>query len=411
MKTMNCRFCNKELTHVFADLGFSPLANSLLHKDELNTDEQFYPLKAFVCTSCFLVQLEEYENPDNIFTNYVYFSSYSESWLKHAEKYVDTITNRFKFDHNSLVIEIASNDGYLLQYFMKKGVPILGIEPAKNIAKIAQEKKIPTITKFFGTDTAKELVGQGTKADLLIGNNVLAHVPNLNDFVKGLKILLKENGIITMEFPHLLQLIRQNLFDTIYHEHFSYLSLFTVQMIFKFHGLDIFDVEEIPTHGGSLRIYAKHIENNQLSASPSIVNILRKEEEFGLRNLSTYINFISKIEKVKKDLTNFLLTVKRSGKIVVGYGAPAKANTLLNYCKIGSDLIQYTVDRSPYKQGLYLPGTHIPIMQPEKIFETKPDYILIFPWNLKGEIMEQLNNIHEWGGKFVIPIPELRIYP
>lgn len=281
----------------------------------------------------------------------------------------------------------------------------------KNIAKIAQGKNIPTITKFFGVDTAEEIVRQGTKADLLIGNNVLAHVPNLNDFVKGLKILLKENGVITMEFPHLLQLIKQNLFDTIYHEHFSYLSLLTVQMIFRFHGLDIFDVEEIPTHGGSLRIYAKHIENTQIFQSPSVINILHKEEEFGLREMSPYINFINKIEKVKEDLRNFLLTVKKSGKIVVGYGAPAKANTLLNYCKIDSNLVKYTVDRSPYKQGLYLPGTHIPIMQPEKIFETKPDYILIFPWNLKEEIMEQLSEIRQWGAKFVIPIPELRVYP
>jgi len=411
MKLHKCRFCNAELTQVFVDLGMSPLSNSFLSSNMLNHAEPFYPLRTFVCNECFLVQLEEFESPKHIFTDYVYFSSYSESWLKHAEDYVNMIMRKFKLDKNSLVVEIASNDGYLLQYFKKKSVPILGIEPAMNVAKIAEEKGIPTLIKFFGVETAKEIVVTGKQADLLIGNNVLAHVPNLNDFVSGMKILLKKDGIITIEFPHLLQLIRQNQFDTIYHEHFSYFSLSVVQKVFSAHGLTIFDVEELSTHGGSLRVYARHTENKAFLINQSVNILLQKEKDFGLIDISTYTKFPERVIAVKQTLRNFFITAKNSGKTIVCYGAPAKGNTLLNYCGIGLDFVDYVVDRSPHKQGLYLPGTHIPIKAPEKILETKPDYLLILPWNLTDEIMAQMSYIRKWDGKFVIPIPEVKIYP
>ena len=411
MKLHKCRFCNAELTQIFVDLGMSPLANSFLSSNMLNHTESFYPLRTFVCNECFLVQLEEFESPEHIFTDYAYFSSYSETWLKHAEDYVNMIMQRFRLDKNSLVVEIASNDGYLLQYFKKKSVPILGIEPATNVAKIAEEKGIPTIIKFFGVETAKKLADTSKQADLLVGNNVLAHVPNLNDFVSGMKILLKQDGIITMEFPHLLQLIRQNQFDTIYHEHFSYFSLSMVQRVFSTHGLTIFDVEELSTHGGSLRVYAKHTENNTFLVNQSVNILLQKEKDFGLTDISTYTKFPERVIAVKQMLRDFFITAKNSGKTIVCYGAPAKGNTLLNYCGIGLDFVDYAVDRSPHKQGLYLPGTHIPIKTPEKILETKPDYLLILPWNLKDEIISQMSYIRKWGGKFVIPIPEVKIYP
>ena len=410
MKPHNCRFCGAELTQVFVDLGMSPLANSFLNSDILNQSEPFYPLRTLVCSGCFLVQLEEFESPENIFTSYAYFSSYSESWLKHAEDYVNMMISRFEFDNNSQIIEIASNDGYLLQYFKKKRIPILGIEPASNVAKVAEERGIPTITKFFGVETAKELVLAGKQADLLLGNNVLAHVPNLNDFVAGMKILLKADGIITMEFPHLLQLIQQNQFDTIYHEHFSYFSLLTVQKIFSFHGLSIFDVDELSTHGGSLRIYARHTENNTLQINQKVNMFVQKEERFGLTKISTYKDFQERVNVVRENIINFFITAKNDGKKIICYGAPAKGNTLLNYCAIDSDFIDYTVDRSPHKQGLYLPGTHIPIKSPEKIREDKPNYLLILPWNLKDEIMTQMDYIRNWGGKFVVLIPEVKIY-
>lgn len=408
---MNCRFCNAALTHVFVDLGMSPLANSYLNSDTINRMEPFYPLRAFVCSECFLVQLEEFESPEHIFTNYAYFSSYSETWTKHVENYVATMITRFGFNQNSQIVEIASNDGYLLQHFKKKNIPILGIEPAANVAKVAEEKGITTITKFFGTETAKDLVQAGKQADLLIAMNVMPHVPNLNDFVAGMKILLKPDGIVTVQFSaYILQLIQQNEFDTIYHEHFSYFSLLSVQKIFSSHGLIIFDVEELPIHGGSLRIYAKHAENNAFLVTPNVNNVIQKEKKYGLTDMSTYTNFQKQVNMVKCNIWNFFISVKNANKNIVCYGAPAKGNTLLNYCGIGSDFVEYTVDINPYKQGLFLPGTHIPIKTIEKIRETKPDYLLILPWNLKDEIMTQMSYIREWGGKFVVLIPEVKVY-
>ncbi|WP_048109280.1 class I SAM-dependent methyltransferase [Nitrosarchaeum koreense] len=410
MKTIHCRYCGSELTQNFINLGMSPLSNSYLNAEQINKKESFYPLHVFVCDNCLLVQLEEFESPQNIFTNYAYFSSYSKTWLEHAQEYVNMMITRFGFDEKSQVIEIASNDGYLLQYFKEKKIPILGIEPAVNVGEVAEKKGIPTIFKFFGTETAKELVSLDKKADLLLGNNVLAHVPNLNDFVKGLKILLKPNGVITMEFPHLLKLIQQKQFDTIYHEHFSYFSFLVVQKIFASHQLTIFDVEEIPTHGGSLRVYAKHEENQKFKISENIAKLIKKEHEFGIDKMEVYSNFQKTIELLKQQICKFFSTIKNENKTIVGYGAPAKGNTLLNYCKIGNDVINYTVDKNPYKQGLFLPGTHIPILDLEKIRVTKPDYVLILPWNLKDEIIQQINFIREWGGKFVTVIPEVRIH-
>lgn len=410
MKAQKCRFCNRVLEQVFVDLGLSPLANSFLSADMINENESFYPLQALVCTNCFLVQLDEFEHPDAIFSNYVYFSSYSQTWLNHAKSYAKMITERFALNNSSQVIEIASNDGYLLQYFKEMHISILGIEPAANVAKKAQEREIPTLVKFFGTKTAKELAKEGKKADLLIGNNVLAHVPDLNDFVAGLKILLKPNGIITMEFPHLLKLIEFNQFDTIYHEHFSYFSFFTVREIFSHHGLTIFDVEEILTHGGSLRIFASHAENNSFPLEPSVKKLLRTESEYGMMQLSTYLNFKERVESTRKNICEFISTAKKSNKKMICYGAAAKGNTLLNYCKIDSTVIECVVDRNPHKQGLFLPGTHIPIKDPVVVKQIKPDYLLILPWNLKDEIMEQMDYIRDWGGKFVVFIPEVRVY-
>ncbi|MGI0086674.1 MAG: methyltransferase domain-containing protein [Nitrosotalea sp.] len=407
---MKCRFCNAIVNQLFVDLGMSPLANSYLNKDEINQMEPFYPLRTFVCNNCLLVQLEEFETPEHIFTNYAYFSSYSKMWLKHVEDYVNLVITRFNFNQKSQIVEIASNDGYLLQYFKKKGIPILGVEPAANVAKVAEDRGITTITKFFGTETAKELVRNGKRADLLIATNVMPHVPNLNDFIEGMKILLKPSGIITIQFSaYLLQLILQNEFDTIYHEHFSYFSLYSIQKILSFHGLVIFDVEELPIHGGSLRIYAKHGENNTQSINKSVNDLIEKEKQFGLTNTSTYSNFPKQVNIVKRKIWQFFVDAKNEGKTIVGYGAPAKGNTLLNFCGIGSDFIEYTVDINPHKQGLYLPGTHIPIKSPEEIPQTKPDYLLILAWNLKDEIITQMSHIRSWGGKFVILIPEVQI--
>jgi len=407
--TLNCRFCNESLTNIFVDLGTSPLSNAFLTKEMLSNSEKVYPLCVYVCDNCFLVQLPEFEKPENIFEDYAYFSSYSSTWLQHAENYVNMMIEKFSFDERNIVIEIASNDGYLLQFFKKKNIPILGIEPAVNVAKVAKEKGIPTITKFFSVDTANELKKEGKVADLIIGNNVLAHVPNLNDFVKGLKILLKPTGIITLEFPHILQLIQKNQFDTIYHEHFSYFSLFTAKKIFSFHGLTIFDVEEIPTHGGSLRIYVKHSESDNILINEKVGILLEKEKQFGLKNISTYTNFTKNVEKIKEKLQEFFITAKKSGKKIVCYGAAAKGNTMLNYCEIGNEFIDYIVDQNPHKQKLFLPGTHIPIKDPDEIRKTKPDYVVIIPWNLKEEIMEQMKYIQDWRGKFMIPIPEVSI--
>jgi 2-polyprenyl-3-methyl-5-hydroxy-6-metoxy-1,4-benzoquinol methylase len=409
MDKIACRFCNAPLTHMFADLGSSPIANNILSPNNLLRSERFYPLGVYVCDSCFLVQLPEYEDPEHIFTDYTYFSSYSDSWLRHARDYVEMVIERFGFDQHSHVVELASNDGYLLQYFKEKDVPILGVEPAENVAKVAIEHGIPTVCEFFGAAVAKGLGDQHHYADLIIGNNVLAHVPDINDFVGGMRILLKPNGVITMEFPHLLKLIELRQFDTIYHEHFSYLSFATVQEIFRHHGLVLFDVEQIPTHGGSLRIFGKHEADGSKRISESVLELLNSEMEAGLTRLDTYLGFQEKISKTKRELLRCLIEVKDAGKSVVGYGAPAKGNTLLNFCGIRGDFVDYTVDRSPYKQGQFLPGTRIPIFAPDKIYETKPDYMLILPWNLKDEIVGQMSGIREWGGRFIVPIPGVEV--
>lgn len=404
-----CRFCKTSLKQTFVDLGMSPLSNSYLKLEQLNKAEKFYPLHTYVCAQCLLVQLEEFESPEHIFRDYTYFSSYSDSWLDHARQYTSLMIDRFGFNQSSQIIEIASNDGYLLQFFKEKNIPVLGIEPAANVAQVAEAKGIPTLVKFFGVKTARELLQQGQASDLLVGNNVLAHVPDINDFVTGIKIILKDKGVLTVEFPHLWQLINQNQFDTIYHEHFSYLSFTTVEKIFTDHELTLFDVEELPTHGGSLRVYGKHDCNQRFVISDRIAILKDKEQKAGLDKVETYLQFSDRVMSTKRKLLSFLIELKNSGKTIVGYGAPAKGNTLLNYCGIRTDLLEYTCDRSPYKQGLFLPGTHIPIYHPGKIAETKPDYILILPWNLKDEIRLQLSYIHEWGGKFVIPIPEVEI--
>lgn len=406
---MNCRFCHHPLDCLFLSLGSSPLSNAFLSEDQLHQKELHYPLEVYVCSSCFLVQLREYESPENIFGDYAYFSSFSDTWLKHAEDYVEKMVSLFNIDRASFVVEIASNDGYLLQYFTGKGIPVLGIEPARNVAEVARQKGIPTEGIFFGTEAAKRLASEGKHADLLLGNNVLAHVPNLHDFVKGLKILLKPEGMITMEFPHLMRLMEETQFDTIYHEHFSYFSFLTVEKVFHAHGLTLFDVEEVPTHGGSLRIYGRHTEDEKKPGGERVHQMRQREREGGYMDMDHYLHFHEKVKAMKRDILKFLIQAKEEGKTIVGYGAPAKGNTLLNYCGIGRDFIDYTVDKNPYKQGRYLPGSHIPIEQPSKIRETKPDYVLILPWNLKDEIMEQMDSIRQWGGKFVIPIPRVQV--
>ncbi|NOU66744.1 methyltransferase domain-containing protein [Paenibacillus sp. LMG 31461] len=410
MNDRKCRFCNAELTQSCVNLGMTPLSNSYLHKDALNKKENYYPLHAYVCGECFLVQLEKFESAEHIFSEYAYFSSYSDSWLEHARHYVDDITSKYPITSNSLVVEIASNDGYLLQYFKEKNIPVLGVEPAANVAKVAQEKGIPTYVDFFGRKTAAELALKDKKADLLIGNNVLAHVPDLHDFVGGMTLALKANGIITMEFPYLLRLMSENQFDTIYHEHFSYFSLVTVMKIFASKKLTVFDVQELPTHGGSIRIYAQHEDFGKHPSSRRVDDLLKKEEAFGMYELSTYTAFAEKVKATKRAILEFFTKAKNEGKTIVGYGAPAKGNTLLNYCGVGVDFIDYTVDRSPHKQGLFLPGTHIPIYDPNKITETKPDYVFILPWNLKDEISKQMKHIYDWGGRFVVPIPEVEVF-
>lgn len=408
---MNCRFCKNTLTHEFVDLGFSPPSNSYLKASNLNEPEAFFPLRIMVCEKCFLVQIDEFAKHDDIFNaDYAYFSSFSISWLAHAKAYTQMMISRFGFNEKSQVIEIASNDGYLLQYFKEQGVPVLGIEPAANTAAAAKAKGIDSVVDFFGIKLANSLVAKGTKADLLLGNNVLAHVPDINDFVGGLKILLNPDGVITFEFPHLLQLIDKNQFDTIYHEHFSYLSLIAVKQIFELHGLDIFDVEEVITHGGSLRIFAKHKEDNTKTISDNIAKMLEKEIKFGLNDLAIYQTYQQKAEKVKNDFTQFLIQAKNDGKKVAGYGAAAKGNTLLNFAGTKKDLLHFIVDASPHKQNKFLPGVHIPVFDEQKIKTEKPDYIIILPWNLTEEISAQLAYIGEWGGKFVVAVPKLRIF-
>ena len=405
-----CRFCGENLNYTFVDLGMSPLCESYISAVQKNTMEPFFPLHVHVCPACYLVQLQEYVDPQHIFTEYAYFSSYSTDWLKHAERYVGMVAERFGLDGSSLVVEVASNDGYLLQYCVERGIPALGIEPAANVAEVAVGKGVPTLVEFFGVKTASQLAAEGKMADLLLGNNVLAQVPDLNDFVAGMKILLKPGGVITMEFPHLMRLMEENQFDTIYHEHFSYFSFITVEKIFAAHGLELFDVEELPTHGGSLRIFAKHCGADLHEVGPRVGELRSREEAAGINRLETYGNFAEQVRETKRKLLDFLITAKREGKTVAGYGAPGKGNTLLNYCGIRTDFLDYTVDRNPYKQGKFLPGTHIPIFAPEKIRETKPDYLLILPWNFKEEIMAQEAYIREWGGSFLVPIPEARVY-
>ncbi len=410
MSRSHCRSCGATLEHTFVDLGMSPLANSYIKPEQLGRMEPFYPLHVYVCAKCVLVQLEQFSSPHDIFSDYAYFSSFSDSWLAHAKTYVDMITDRFRLDHNSKVVEIASNDGYLLQNFVARGIPVLGVEPAANVAEVAKKKGINTTVAFFGEKTAVDLCADGWSADLIIGNNVLAHVPDLNDFVEGLKVLLKPTGLITMEFPHLLQLMEQNQFDTIYHEHFSYFSFLAVEQVFARHGIKLFDVEELPTHGGSLRIYGCHEEDSAKPIGSRARELKSREEAAGFGRLDHYLSFGPQVETTKRKLLSFLISARQAGKRVVGYGAPAKGNTLLNYCGVRTDLLDYTVDRSPHKQGHFLPGVHIPIYTPEQIRQTRPDYLLILPWNLREEVMQQMAYIREWGGHFVVPIPEVKIY-
>jgi SAM-dependent methyltransferase len=405
-----CRFCQSPLQHTFVDLGMSPLCEDFLKAGELKKMEAFYPLHVYVCAQCFLVQLEEFVSPSEIYRDYKYFSSYSDSWLDHSRRYANAMLERFNITQDSLVAELASNDGYLLQYFAGKGIPVLGIEPAANAANIAIGKGIRTEVKFFGNKTVEDLICAYGKTDLLIGNNVLAHVPDINDFVSAMKLFLKPDGLITMEFPHLLTLVEGNQFDTIYHEHFSYLSFTTVDRIFKYHGLRLFDVEEIPTHGGSLRIYAGHDDDVSKRVTQNVSDLLRREHNAGMLSLTYYTNFAQKVNETKRKILRFFIEAKEAGKTIVGYGAPGKGNTLLNYCGIRTDFLDYTVDRNPHKQGSFLPGTLIPIYHPDKIMETRPDYVFILPWNLTNEIVNQLEFIGDWGGRFVVPIPELKVY-
>jgi hypothetical protein len=405
-----CRFCGAMLHHVLVDLGMSPLCESYVGAEQLNHMEPFYPLCVYVCDQCFLAQLEAYVSREHIFTEYAYFSSYSDTWLEHARTYCEEMTARFGLDARSKVIEVASNDGYLLQYFVQKGIPALGIEPAANVARAAIDRGVPTRVEFFGLETASRLAAAGQCADLLVGNNVLAQVPDLNDFVAGLRAALAPRGVITMEFPHIMHLLAENQFDTIYHEHFSYFSLVTVEKIFAAHGLTVFDVDELPTHGGSLRIYARHAGDVSKPVGDRVHALRAREEQAELTSLAPYQAFGRRVQETKRSLLDFLIRAKRQGKSIAGYGAPGKGNTLLNYCGIRTDFIDYTVDRNPYKQGKALPGTHIPIFAPERLRQTRPDYVLILPWNLKDEIIRQHAYVREWGGKFVVPIPEVMVF-
>jgi SAM-dependent methyltransferase len=403
-----CRLCSKELKHDFVDLGMSPLCESFLPADRLDGLEPFFPLHTYVCDSCLLVQLKEYVTPDEIFREYAYFSSYSTSWVEHARKYCVMIKERLDLGPDSLVVELASNDGYLLQHFLPLGVPVLGVEPAENVARAAIEKGVPTRTEFFGVKLADQLAAEGLKADLIAGNNVLAQVPDLNDFVAGIARLLKPEGVVTLEFPHIGKLIAENQFDTIYHEHFSYFSLSTIEHLAARHGLKVIDVEKLASHGGSLRVYLA-LGTSQRNRDRRVDALIVEEENTGLLDIPTYQAFAEQVKRTKRELLSFLISAKNAGKRICGYGAPGKGNTLLNYCGIGPDFLDFTVDRNPYKHGRYTPGMHIPIYPVEAIAEAKPDYILILPWNLKNEIVEQMRFVKDWGGKFVIPIPEVTI--
>ncbi|MEJ2123534.1 MAG: class I SAM-dependent methyltransferase [Alphaproteobacteria bacterium] len=404
----SCRICGTKLETSFVDLGMSPLCESFLKRDELDAMEPYFPLHALVCPECFLVQLKEYVSPEHIFREYAYFSSYSTSWVAHAKAYCEMISNRLNLGGQSLAVELASNDGYLLQHFLPLGVPVLGIEPAVNVASVAIEKGIPTVTEFFGVKLAEQLTAKGTKADLIAGNNVLAQVPDINDFVGGMQRLLKPEGVITLEFPHLERLMAENQFDTIYHEHFSYFSLITIERLAERHGLMLIDVEELPTHGGSLRVYLAHADSSH-EVAPSVAALLEREDRLGFRDIQTYARFAEQVRATKRKILSFLIEAKNQGKTICGYGAPGKGNTLLNYCGIGTDFFDFTVDRNPYKHGRFTPGMHIPILPVEAIDEAKPDYIFILPWNLRSEITQQMRHVGEWGAKFIVPIPEVSL--
>lgn len=409
-QAQGCRFCRSKRLRSVVDLGVHPLCQSQISPARFDQPEPFFPLHAFLCEDCFLVQLGEFASPGEIFSEYAYFSSFSDSWVKHAKDYVEMAVERFQLGANSQVVEIASNDGYLLQWVKAKGIPALGVEPATNVARKAQEKGIEVENAFFGRETAKRLAAAGKSADLLLGNNVLAHVPDLDDFIGGIALLLKPTGTLTMEFPHLMRLMQEGQFDTIYHEHFSYFSLFVVERLFAAHGLTLFDVQELGTHGGSLRIFVRHAKDGSRPVSPSVAELKSREAQAGLTGLGAYDAFGEQVREVKRKLLEFLISAKRAGKVVAGYGAAGKGNTLLNYCGIRTDFIDFTVDKNPYKQGHYLPGSRIPILSPDAIMKHKPDYLLILPWNLRTEIMEQMSGIRAWGGKFVVPIPEVRVF-
>ena len=404
-----CRFCGEPLRRTVVDLGMSPLCESYVEAARLDEMEPFYPLHVRICEGCFLVQLRAYVAPEQIFTEYAYFSSYSSSWIQHARHYADMISERLRLGPEHLVVELGSNDGYLLQGFVERGIPALGIEPAGNVAEVAIERGIPTLVAFFGADTARQLIAEGRRADLLVANNVLAQVPDLNDFVGGIKLLLAPGGVATIEVPHLMRLLECNQFDTIYHEHYSYFSLGTIQRIFSAHEMTIFDVEELPTHGGSVRVYATHAGPNGRPAEARVAELVEREDAAGLRTMEPYTSFAARVQQTKRRLLEVLISIKRDGESIVGYGAPGKGNTLLNYCGIRTDLVDYTVDRNPYKQGRFLPGTHIPILSPDKIAESRPGFILILAWNLRDEIIEQLAPVHEWGARFIVPIPKVTV--
>jgi SAM-dependent methyltransferase len=403
-----CRLCGAALEHTFVDLGMSPLCESFLANEQLDAMEPYFPLHVLVCETCFLVQLREYVSPESIFREYAYFSSYSTTWVAHAKAYCEMIGVRLGLGPDSLVVELASNDGYLLQHFLPLRIPVLGIEPAANVAKVAIDKGIPTRVDFFGVELADELVAEGRRADLIVANNVLAQVPDLNDFVSGMAQILAEEGVITLEFPHLERLIGENQFDTIYHEHFSYFSLITIERLAARHRLKLIDVEELPTHGGSLRVYLAHAGSGR-PPTKSVPALLARERNLGFEDIATYASFAGQVKRTKRSLLSFLIAAKDAGKIVCGYGAPGKGNTLLNYCGIGTDFLEFTVDRNPYKHGRFTPGMHIPIHPVHAIDAAEPDYVLILPWNLREEIVQQMRHVAAWGGKFIVPIPEVTV--
>jgi SAM-dependent methyltransferase len=403
-----CRLCGGGLKQTFVDLGMSPLCESFLAPDQVDAMEPYFPLHVLVCGTCFLVQLKEYVSPQSIFREYAYYSSYSTTWVAHAKAYCEMIASRLGLGSDSLVVELASNDGYLLQHFLPLGVPVLGIEPAANVAQVAIDKGIATCVEFFGVELAEALVAEGKRADLIVGNNVLAQVPDLNDFVSGMARLLAPEGVVTLEFPHLERLMANNQFDTIYHEHFSYFSLITMERLAGQNGLKLIDVEELSTHGGSLRVYLA-LTSSVRPTTHWVAALLAREQKHGFRDLAAYASFAEQVKRTKRKLLSFLIAAKDAGKVICGYGAPGKGNTLLNYCGIGTDFLEFTVDRNPYKHGRFTPGMHIPIRQVDAIDELKPDYLLILPWNLKDEIVQQMRHIGSWGGKFVVPIPELTV--